>query len=218
MPGPKPLRQVLGGMLLKSFQTRCVHSPGETSDPASGLKKKKKWKKTPRNRCGIGIAVKWPLSLSAETVTISRDTQDTISGEPPGDIITKDPFQDMTGQPFTFDYTESTHVPASDEEGSENITVVSFLHYLRHLISVFYLVVFRRAGSRCHHSHRYSGVPGSVRPSGPHHHHTQKVYRFLKLTVRSACLFVSVCVRVCLFNSDSVSVWPLLSRPGGGSL
>ncbi|TWW73930.1 hypothetical protein D4764_15G0013260 [Takifugu flavidus] len=50
-----------------------------------------------------------------QTVTISRDTQDTISGEPPGDVITKDPFQDMTGQPFTFDYTDSTHVPASDE-------------------------------------------------------------------------------------------------------
>lgn len=58
--------------------------------------------------------------MPAETVTISRDNQDTISGDPPGDVITKDPFQDMTGPPFTFDYTDSTHVPASDE-GSANI-------------------------------------------------------------------------------------------------
>lgn len=52
-------------------------------------------------------------------MTISRDNQDTISGEPPGDVITKEPFQDMTGQPFTFDYTDSTHVPASDEGSSD---------------------------------------------------------------------------------------------------
>ncbi|XP_056913957.1 protein SNORC [Takifugu flavidus] len=68
------------------------------------------------SRCFLLVLVGLSVALlRTETVTISRDTQDTISGEPPGDVITKDPFQDMTGQPFTFDYTDSTHVPASDE-------------------------------------------------------------------------------------------------------
>lgn len=82
------------------------------------------WKNAPKVDAELhsGVTVKWTY-LSAETVTISRDNQDTISGEPPSDIITKDPFQDMTGQPFTFDYTDSTHVPASDEEGSRTILI-----------------------------------------------------------------------------------------------
>lgn len=45
-----------------------------------------------------------------------------MSGEPPSDVTTKDPFQDMTEQPFTFDYEDTTHSQAMDEEeGKTNI-------------------------------------------------------------------------------------------------
>lgn len=62
--------------------------------------------------------IKWLFSWRAETVAdpASRDNQDTISGEPPSDVTTKDPFQDMTEQPFTYDYEDTTHSQAMDEE------------------------------------------------------------------------------------------------------
>lgn len=45
-----------------------------------------------------------------------------MSGEPPSDVTTKDPFHDMTEQPFTFDYEDTTHSQAMDEEeGKTNI-------------------------------------------------------------------------------------------------
>ncbi|XP_069548020.1 protein SNORC [Brachyistius frenatus] len=51
----------------------------------------------------------------ADTVSTSRDNQDTISGDPPSDITTKDPFQE---QPITYDYEDATHSQALDvEEG-----------------------------------------------------------------------------------------------------
>ncbi|KAF0021913.1 hypothetical protein F2P81_000577 [Scophthalmus maximus] len=39
-----------------------------------------------------------------------------MSGEPPGDVTTKGPFQDMTEQSFTSDYEDTTHSQAVDEE------------------------------------------------------------------------------------------------------
>lgn len=39
-----------------------------------------------------------------------------MSGEPPSDVTTKDPFQDMTEQPYTLDYEDATHPQAIDEE------------------------------------------------------------------------------------------------------
>lgn len=39
-----------------------------------------------------------------------------MSGEPPSDVTTKDPFQDMTEQPYTLDYEDATHSLAIDEE------------------------------------------------------------------------------------------------------
>lgn len=63
------------------------------------------------------------FSDSAETVSDSasttRDNQDTMSGEPPSDVTTKDPFQDMTEQSFTSDYEDTTHSQAMDEEEGE---------------------------------------------------------------------------------------------------
>lgn len=42
-----------------------------------------------------------------------------MSGEPPNDVTTKEPFQDLTEQPFTFDYEDSTHSHAMDKEEGE---------------------------------------------------------------------------------------------------
>ncbi|XP_035527114.1 protein SNORC [Morone saxatilis] len=52
----------------------------------------------------------------ADPVSTTRDNQDTMSGEPPSDITTKDPFQGITEQPFTFDYEDTTHSQAMEEE------------------------------------------------------------------------------------------------------
>ncbi|KAM8728315.1 uncharacterized protein snorc [Acanthopagrus schlegelii] len=56
--------------------------------------------------------------VHTETVSdpASTDNQDTLSGDPPSDVTTKDPFQDMTEQPFTYDYEDATHSQAMDEE------------------------------------------------------------------------------------------------------
>ncbi|XP_059200315.1 protein SNORC [Centropristis striata] len=60
------------------------------------------------------------LVAFAHTETISdsttRDNQDTMSGEPPSDVTTKDPFRDMTEHSFTFDYEDTTHSHTLDEE------------------------------------------------------------------------------------------------------
>ncbi|XP_058484337.1 protein SNORC [Solea solea] len=52
----------------------------------------------------------------ADTVLTTRDNQDTMSGEPPSDVTTKDPFQDMTEQSFTIDYEDITHSLTIDED------------------------------------------------------------------------------------------------------
>lgn len=56
--------------------------------------------------------------VHTETVAdpATRDNQDTMSGEPPSDVTTRDPFQDMTEQSFTLDYEDSTHSQAMEEE------------------------------------------------------------------------------------------------------
>ncbi|XP_072220561.1 uncharacterized protein snorc [Leuresthes tenuis] len=57
--------------------------------------------------------------VNAETVAdpsfASRDHQDTISGDPPSDVTTKDPLQVMT-EPFTYDYAEATNSQTLDED------------------------------------------------------------------------------------------------------
>lgn len=45
------------------------------------------------------------------------DHQDTASGEPPGDATTKSPIQQVTEQPFTFDYEDTTYSQDMEEEG-----------------------------------------------------------------------------------------------------
>ncbi|XP_049888748.1 protein SNORC [Epinephelus moara] len=63
----------------------------------------------------LGLLVAFVHTDTVADSTI-RDSQDTMSGEPPSDVTTKDPFQDMTEQSFTFDYEETTHSQALDEE------------------------------------------------------------------------------------------------------
>ncbi|XP_030015493.1 protein SNORC [Sphaeramia orbicularis] len=58
--------------------------------------------------------------VSTETVAdpalTSRDNQDTMSGEMPSDVTTKDPFHDLTEHSFTYDYEDATHTQTIDEE------------------------------------------------------------------------------------------------------
>ncbi|KAM4728967.1 protein SNORC [Anableps anableps] len=49
------------------------------------------------------------------TLTI-RDHQDAMSGEPPSEVTTKNPFLDSPGQTYTFDFEDSTHAPILDED------------------------------------------------------------------------------------------------------
>lgn len=48
-----------------------------------------------------------------------------MSGEPPSDVTTKDPFQDMTEPPYTLDYEDATHSQAIDEEEGKTDPVFS---------------------------------------------------------------------------------------------
>lgn len=52
---------------------------------------------------------------------IVPDHQDTMSGEPPGDATTKSPFQQVTEQPFTFDYEDATYSQDMEEEGGKRL-------------------------------------------------------------------------------------------------
>ncbi|XP_044076050.1 protein SNORC isoform X2 [Siniperca chuatsi] len=63
----------------------------------------------------LGLMVAF-VHTAADPASTTRDNQDTMSGEPPSDVTTKDPFQDMTEQPFTFDYEDTTHSQPMDEE------------------------------------------------------------------------------------------------------
>lgn len=40
-----------------------------------------------------------------------------MSGEPPGDVTTKSPFQQVTEQPFTFEYEDATYSHDTEEQG-----------------------------------------------------------------------------------------------------
>ncbi|KAM4556484.1 uncharacterized protein snorc [Fundulus diaphanus] len=46
----------------------------------------------------------------------SRDHQDAMSGDPPADVTTKNPFLDRAAQTYTFDFEDATHPPILDED------------------------------------------------------------------------------------------------------
>ena len=46
-------------------------------------------------------------------------------------------------------------------------------------VSKVSVVVCRCSRPRGHHSHRHRSVPGGLRPTGPHCHHTQEVHCLL---------------------------------------
>lgn len=76
----------------------------------------------PYNICRVVILVLLGLLVTLvhtesieDPALASRDTQDTMSGELPSDVTTKDPFQ-PTGEPVTYDYEDSTHTQDLDEE------------------------------------------------------------------------------------------------------
>lgn len=48
------------------------------------------------------------------------------------------------------------------------------------MIKTVCMCVYRGAGARGHHSHCYSGLPGSVCSPRPHRHHTQEVHSLLE--------------------------------------
>lgn len=72
---------------------------------------------------------KWCLKsiVSLETVadpspTLQSENQDTPSGEEPIDVTTKDPFQELTENSFTFDYEDMTHPTVMGEDEGEATT------------------------------------------------------------------------------------------------
>ncbi|XP_026170282.1 protein SNORC [Mastacembelus armatus] len=65
----------------------------------------------------LGILVTFVQTETiADPASTTRDNQDTMSGEPPSDVTTREPFHDMTEQPFTYDYEDATHSQAMDND------------------------------------------------------------------------------------------------------
>lgn len=126
MARPEPLSHRHRETLLKSFQTgRWVHlyiaeaSVKSQTQPSVTLSLNKKKKYHDRRPVLYQQLIPVP-SPCAETVS---DNQDTLSGEPPGDITTKAPFHEVTEQPFTFDYEDATYSQDMDEvEGKARIS------------------------------------------------------------------------------------------------
>uniref|UniRef100_A0A4W5QSF0 Secondary ossification center associated regulator of chondrocyte maturation n=1 Tax=Hucho hucho TaxID=62062 RepID=A0A4W5QSF0_9TELE len=57
-------------------------------------------------------------TVADPTPTLQGDNQDTLSGEGAYEVTTKDPFQDMTESVLTFEYEDTTHSQAVEEEES----------------------------------------------------------------------------------------------------
>ncbi|KAF3858240.1 hypothetical protein F7725_011441 [Dissostichus mawsoni] len=80
-----------------------------------------------------------------------RDTQDTMSGEPPSDVTTKDPNHDTTEQSFTFDYEDNTHSPdLLDEQwvlGPGAISAIVIAVFLGASVLLALIVITLRNGS-----------------------------------------------------------------------
>ncbi|XP_029971370.1 protein SNORC [Salarias fasciatus] len=75
----------------------------------------------PSSSSGVLLLAVCSLLLTcvhSETVADSTitDNQDTMSGESPGDVTTKDPFHEHTQHSFTFDYEDATHPPTLEED------------------------------------------------------------------------------------------------------
>ncbi|KAK2822423.1 hypothetical protein Q5P01_022488 [Channa striata] len=62
---------------------------------------------------GLSVALTHTETV-AEPASTTRDNQDTMSGEPPSEITTKNPFQDATELPFTSEY--ATRFPNEEDE------------------------------------------------------------------------------------------------------
>ncbi|XP_071781205.1 protein SNORC [Centroberyx gerrardi] len=65
---------------------------------------------------GLLVATVHTETVADPAPTLQGDNQDTVSGGGAYDVTTKDPFQDMTERSFTYDYEDSTHSQAMDEE------------------------------------------------------------------------------------------------------
>uniref|UniRef100_A0A3Q3KAP5 Uncharacterized protein n=2 Tax=Monopterus albus TaxID=43700 RepID=A0A3Q3KAP5_MONAL len=52
----------------------------------------------------------------ADPASPTRDNQDTLSGEPPSDVTTKESSHDVTEQTFIYNYEDTTHPQAMDDE------------------------------------------------------------------------------------------------------
>ncbi|XP_024908190.1 protein SNORC [Cynoglossus semilaevis] len=83
-----------------------------------------------------------------DPVSTTRDNQDTTSGEPPSDVTTKDPFQDMTEQSSTSDYEDITHSLTIDEEegvlGAGAITAIVIAVFLGASVLLALIVIALR--------------------------------------------------------------------------
>ncbi|XP_034039700.1 protein SNORC isoform X2 [Thalassophryne amazonica] len=81
----------------------------------------------------VGLLV--AFTHSGPAPTLQGDNQDTVSGGGPYDVTTKDPYQDMTQNSFTYDYEDTTHFHTLDEEGEEGVLGVGAITAI--VIAVF---------------------------------------------------------------------------------
>lgn len=65
---------------------------------------------------GLCVALSQTETVADPSPTLQSENQDTPSGEEPIDVTTKDPFQELTENSFTFDYEDMTHPTVMGED------------------------------------------------------------------------------------------------------
>ncbi|KAG5286372.1 hypothetical protein AALO_G00014100 [Alosa alosa] len=65
---------------------------------------------------GLCVALAQTETVADPNPTLQSENQDTLSGGGALDVTTKDPFQELTENAFTFDYEDMTHPTVVDED------------------------------------------------------------------------------------------------------
>ncbi|XP_038145170.1 protein SNORC [Cyprinodon tularosa] len=88
--------------------------------------------------CRVVLLLFSVLLALAHTETLlaasSRDQQDAMSGDPPTEVTTKNPFLDISAHTYRFEFEDSTHPPILDEDegvlGAGAITAIVIAVFL----------------------------------------------------------------------------------------
>ncbi|XP_056109379.1 protein SNORC [Rhinichthys klamathensis goyatoka] len=86
-------------------------------------------------------------TVADSSPTLQNDNQDTLSGAGAIDVTTKVPYQDLTGNTFSFDYEDSTHSVTLDEEvvlGPGAITAIVIAVFLGASVLLALIVITLR--------------------------------------------------------------------------